>query len=668
MNVRGLRSLAPLAFTLATGLVACAASRGFGADARFDAVKDTLSAMGLAQIHAPDHATIAPGGEARRNFDLAAGCVTFVVVGDENVRDVDLAVLDSMGRSIAHDTTRAPQAIVRVCSDVAAMLTLVVTARSGGGAFTLGIWSGAIPDALDGGAPAPSASQSAPLGAGTCASPIEMSVGETHGSLPLADGVIEGSCGRTSGAETVYALDVRARSQVSLEVRGSFDTVLYLRRADCAEPSAEIACNDDATSANDSRIDTVVDPGQYYVFVDGHAPGTYVLATRLTVVPSTADICRRARPLVVGELVTGDSSRSVDAIHATCGGGAHGLDTAFRFDVAERERVRFRESSDEFHPLLHARRVCTSEQSELACSGADTSGAATLSRVLDRGSYSVFADGEGEDVGGHFTLRAETAPAAGSGTLGDACSTALPLIAGQEIAGDTFTARDDVTTTCGAPRTADVVYRIDIAQPSRVHAELLHDEGRHVLAIERSCGDASTEVACASVVDEQLAPGAYAVVVEDATPDEFGGFTLRLDARDVAVEAAACKKVARLTAGHTISGTLDGAPDRFAASCAYVDGGANGDRLYSFDLAAPADVHISLETAGFSGAVALRRRCVDSAYSPKGVEIECSETPSGGSTSLHPSHRLEAGTYFVVVEGRTSSDSGTFKLGYTTTK
>ncbi len=174
MNVRGLRRLAPLVLTLATLLAACAASRGLGADARFDAVKDTLSAMGLSQLRPADHATIAPGGEARRVFDLAAGCVTFVVVGDENVRDVDVTVLDSADKSVAHDTTRAPQAIVRVCSDVARKYTLVVTARSGGGVVTIGVWSGATPDTTDGGAPVPS-SVTTPVvvGTGTCASPIE---------------------------------------------------------------------------------------------------------------------------------------------------------------------------------------------------------------------------------------------------------------------------------------------------------------------------------------------------------------------------------------------------------------------------------------------------------------------------------------------------------------
>ena len=73
----------------------------------------------------------------------------------------------------------------------------------------------------------------------------------------------------------VYELDVRARSQLSLELRGSFDTVLYVRRGDCAEPSGEIACNDDATSASDSSVDVVVDPGTYYVFADGVSAGSF---------------------------------------------------------------------------------------------------------------------------------------------------------------------------------------------------------------------------------------------------------------------------------------------------------------------------------------------------------------------------------------------------------
>ncbi len=210
-----------------------------------------------------------------------------------------------------------------------------------------------------------------------------------------------------------------------------------------------------------------------------------------------------------------------------------------------------------------------------------------------------------------------------------------------------------------------------IASTSRSRAEctsrLVRDEGRHLLAVERSCGDAATEVACAGVVDGLFAAGSYTVVVEAATPDEIGAYTIRFDARDVATEEAACKKVPHLMAAHPVTGTLDGAPDRFAVSCASGDGASSADRVYSFDLAAPATVHLDLQTPTFAGALALRRRCVDTSFSPKAVEIDCASYGGTGAVSriVQP---LEAGTYYVVVEGHSSSDSGPFTIGYTTSK
>ena len=69
----------------------------------------------------------------------------------------------------------------------------------------------------------------------------------------------------------------------------------------------------------------------------------------------------------------------------------------------------------------------------------------------------------------------------------------------------------------------------------------------------------------------------------------------------------------------------------------------------------------------FAGAVALRRRCVDTSFWPKAVEVSCSAFGGTGATTRIV-QALEAGTYYVVVEGHTPSDSGPFTIGYTTSK
>jgi hypothetical protein len=47
--------------------------------------------------------------------------------------------------------------------------------------------------------------------------------------------------------------------------------VLYVRKDDCTDLEAEVACNDDVGHERRSHIDEVLDPGTYFVFVDGLA-------------------------------------------------------------------------------------------------------------------------------------------------------------------------------------------------------------------------------------------------------------------------------------------------------------------------------------------------------------------------------------------------------------
>ena len=59
----------------------------------------------------------------------------------------------------------------------------------------------------------------------------------------------------------------------------AWDGVLAIRRTCLEAPGptgvrgVEAACNNDADDTHHSRIDTTLDPGTYFVIVDGHAGG-----------------------------------------------------------------------------------------------------------------------------------------------------------------------------------------------------------------------------------------------------------------------------------------------------------------------------------------------------------------------------------------------------------
>jgi hypothetical protein len=123
---------------------------------------------------------------------------------------------------------------------------------------------------------------------GTCRAPLPLLA---EGTPLLGDHLIEGdsgqglhevvpSCNRTSTAvERVYTFTVTER--VGLEARVSgYDTVLHLRKkrgedgaADCLDNAATrtLACSDDSSPPGDygSRISLALDPGTYYLIVDG---------------------------------------------------------------------------------------------------------------------------------------------------------------------------------------------------------------------------------------------------------------------------------------------------------------------------------------------------------------------------------------------------------------
>jgi hypothetical protein len=271
----------------------------------------------------------------------------------------------------------------------------------------------------------------------------------THGQHEHA-----GSCGPSDSRELVYELDIVRRQRVTIEVEAHFDSVLYIRKDDCTDANAEVDCNDDAPDRTRSRIERVLEPGRYFVFVDGygHEAGAFKLTVSETEVLSLVDMCAGAPRLVEGTTQTGTTSAMADDAEASCGGGAGGAEAVWRAELSDRSRVRVVEHSDDMAPVVHLRRACADEESEVACSESGAvAGDATATGVMDPGDYAVFADAREHGTAGRFTLLLQTAPLTGTGTNNDGCGDAAPLAGNGSgvVEGDTFTARDDVAGSCG---------------------------------------------------------------------------------------------------------------------------------------------------------------------------------------------------------------------------
>lgn len=103
-----------------------------------------------------------------------------------------------------------------------------------------------------------------------CAGGSKLVDGKLLKGAAKGKGSFMGSCGGFGfGPENVHVLELKKKSSVRIEVNpGGFDSVIYIRRS-CEAKSSEVACNDDAGSTKQSVIETALEKGTYYVFVDG---------------------------------------------------------------------------------------------------------------------------------------------------------------------------------------------------------------------------------------------------------------------------------------------------------------------------------------------------------------------------------------------------------------
>lgn len=663
--------------------VACSTTRAGELEPRYVAVHNAFAALGMVQTGPIQQGSLAEGRDAKLRLDLGAGCAAIVALGGPGVRDVDVALLDADDKPVAHDTTKEPQATVRTCPEVAGRYTLVVKMAAGSGDFVTATWAGGATAPGTGGPAATSALPS--VGAGTCESPMPLTPGATAGNTRHGEADNSGGCASTDSKELVYKLEVPRRQRVTVEVDPQFDSVVYVRSGDCSDAESEIACNDDATSGSGkrgassrgSRIDEVLDPGTYYVFVDGYGSeaGPFRMNVQLADVPTLAEACRQVRPLGAAK-VAGTLTGAFDHAHASCGADAKGPDVPHRFDVAARARVRITEHSADFTPAVHLRKQCGDEHSELACSdSALKPDEATWSGLLDAGSYVLFADSSDKDARGSYTLETELAPEAGSGVRGDACGDATTISLNEKsVEGDTFLARDDLGGKCGGQGAPDVVYRFELTRRSRVRAQFTSQEGNHVFVLTRSCADRAAELACASLVDELLAPGVYYLAVDGAAADAVGRFSFSFLAHDVSGQEGACRAAPALVDGKTVTGSTVGAGDRFTTSCGgRPDAQASADRVYKLVLGARTRVRLVLNTPSWDGVLAIRKSCVDVPFvaQPSGrrneLEAACNNDFQDAQHSKIEA-TLDAGTYWVVVDGHQAKNEGAYTLEYRTVK
>lgn len=118
-------------------------------------------------------------------------------------------------------------------------------------------------------------------------------------TIPATGGLYSGSttthtndisgvrCGAGAASpDAAFEITLAARSRVVVSTDGSmYDTVLHIHRTTCASGGVELFCDDDGGTGATSLLDVMLDPGTYFIIVDGFgmvAAGDYLLEVTVT--------------------------------------------------------------------------------------------------------------------------------------------------------------------------------------------------------------------------------------------------------------------------------------------------------------------------------------------------------------------------------------------------
>ncbi|MEO0324008.1 MAG: hypothetical protein AAF447_13695, partial [Myxococcota bacterium] len=528
-------------------LASCGGAGG-SLEPRYVTVHNTMAAMGFAQTAAISEGSLGEGDEARFEVELRAGtCTTFVALASGGMHDVELRIVDAQEEEVGRDVTHDRQAAAQACAPRSGTYTVVLRAAEGSGGYVVSGWSGGQSGV--GLAQGPTGT-----GPGSCADPIPLALGETvSGDTTGGRHATAAPCaGAGNAPERVYSLEVSERSMLSATLTSAFDGALYLLR-ECGNLESLLACNDDAPSTTRSRLDVTVEPGVYSLVVDGYddARGTYSLEVTTQPLQPLSAVCGAATPLPVGQPTTANTTQQIDYFQATCANGARGPDQVYALDVDQPARLRVRQRSDH-DGVLYVRRSCEDPTTEIACN--DDFGDQNRSLVtalVQPGRYAVISDGFAANAQGNYTITAELGDLNGGSATGDSCAAAGSTTPGQAFSLDTFAAADDLAGSCGGAGSPDVVYGLSARTRSRVQVFLESAEMESAVYLQRRCGDADTEVACAqapargsaggsAALDAVVEPGSYSLVIDGQRADAFGAAEVRVELTDLAALARTC--------------------------------------------------------------------------------------------------------------------------------
>ena len=142
-----------------------------------------------------------------------------------------------------------------------------------------------------------------------------------------------GSCAIAPGPDVWYTFTLAQRTLVYLDLLdgGAWDAVLNLREGSCRIP-VSVACEDDACGTLRPRFLGWLEPGTYYVLVDGRSPADFgTFSLRYQGLQAVDDCVTDALPLTADGRTTGATTGGTSHVTSSCATGLGSPDDLYYF-------------------------------------------------------------------------------------------------------------------------------------------------------------------------------------------------------------------------------------------------------------------------------------------------------------------------------------------------
>lgn len=336
------------------------------------------------------------------------------------------------------------------------------------------------------------------------------------------------ACDKSITRDVVFAFELAQAQAVDLSVRGvlpdgSEEVVSMALRSECRRLDADVECQVGFPAAHIRR--GALEPGQYFLIVDSPNAREVVLSADFEPPHEAAPnvSCESAIDVGQGGRFRGSFVDVPDSFTTPC--GPSGLadegarrpqaDLVYSFTLSEERDVLISAVSVTDEPLsISVRDQCGEGAIPLSC----RHGSPAQARVhqLQVGTYYLVVESPSyREVDFELDVRMlDPTPA----PPGDGCEDPLELVLGEPSLVSLANKQDEVATGCDL-FAADLVYRLDVAEPTDLDIQVSATSMSVRYALQTACGDVKQELFCAQGRPgrrraRNLSPGEYFLVVE----------------------------------------------------------------------------------------------------------------------------------------------------------